>query len=250
MGIIMFNGVSSKDVGIEVETFPAYNIPEKEYLVYHVLGRNGDIVIETGTYKNVARNYNVSIATWDKVSYSRKINQVAEWLHSAHGYARLEDSYDQDFYRLAYYNEHATIENLFNEAGRGQINFECKPQRFYKKGEIPIRYTSGESSIQNETNFDAKPLIKVVGTGAGSIAIGNYVVGIADSAADTIYIDCERQDAYSFTTDPQTGNQVVVNENANITLVSDFPKIEPGSNLVYITGNITYIDLKPNWWTI
>ena len=36
MGIVMFNGKSSKDVGIEVETFPTYDVPEKEFEVIHV----------------------------------------------------------------------------------------------------------------------------------------------------------------------------------------------------------------------
>ena len=46
MGVIVFNGISSKDVGIEVETFPEYTIPEREYEAIHVPGRNGDVIID------------------------------------------------------------------------------------------------------------------------------------------------------------------------------------------------------------
>ena len=51
MGIITFNNISSKSVGLEVETFPDYVAPQKIYEVTHVPGRNGDLVRDTKTYE-------------------------------------------------------------------------------------------------------------------------------------------------------------------------------------------------------
>lgn len=240
MGVIAFNGVSSADVGIEVEKFPSYDIPEKEYDIIHVPGRNGDIVIDTGTYKNVSRIYEVSIATRD-IAFHRKMGRVAQWLYSASGYARLEDSYEPDSYRLAIYNKKVTIENLFNEAGKAKLEFNCKPQRFLKSGDIPTTMTTS-SIIHNDTPFDALPIINVVTDNtAGELVVGDTVLSIAANAGLNLTINSELQDVYSGT----------ANKNSYITLNSGvFPNLKPGNNTISFTGGIQSITVYPKWWTI
>lgn len=240
MGVIAFNGVSSADVGIEVEKFPSYDIPEKEYDIIHVPGRNGDIVIDTGTYKNVSRIYEVSIATRD-IAFHRKMGRVAQWLYSASGYARLEDSYEPDSYRLAIYNKKVSIENLFNEAGKAKLEFNCKPQRFLKSGDIPTTLTRS-SIIHNDTPFDALPMIDVVTDNtAGELVVGDTVLSIAANAGLSLTINSELQDVYSGT----------ANKNSYITLNSGiFPKLVPGNNTISFTGGIQSITITPKWWTI
>ena len=241
MGMILFNGVSSKDVGIEVETFPTYDIPEREYEAIHVPGRNGDIIIDNGTYKNVKRSYQVSIATYN-IPYSQKMAGVAKWLHSAPGYARLEDSYEPDFYRLGYYNEEVSLENLFNEAGKATINFTCKPQRFYKSGDMPVEFTSS-GALQNRTVNIALPKVIVTkDTTEGKFTIGNATITVLADAGTSIIVDSELQDAYN-----------VLGENMNSYITFDdgiFPILEPGNNIVSFTGGITKLEVIPRWWAI
>lgn len=241
MGVIVFNGVSSKDVGIEVETFPTYDIPEREYEAIHVPGRNGDIIIDNGTYKNVKRSYKVSIATYD-IPYSQKMAGVAKWLHSAPGYTRLEDSYDPAFYRLAYYSDALSLENLFNEAGRGDISFICKPQRFYKSGDMPVEFTEG-GYIQNGTVNPALPKIIVTkGDTDGSVTVGNATITVLAASGTPIIIDSELQDVYNLNGD---------NKNSFITFDDGiFPILEPGTNTVSFSGGITKVEVIPRWWTI
>lgn len=240
MGVIAFNGVSSADVGIEVEKFPSYDIPEKEYDIIHVPGRNGDIVIDTGTYKNVSRIYEVSIATRD-IAFHRKMGRVAQWLYSASGYARLEDSYEPDSYRLAIYNKKVSIENLFNEAGKAKLEFNCKPQRFLKSGDIPSIITTS-SIIYNDTPFNALPIINVVTDDtAGELTVGDVMLSIAANAGTNLTINSELQDVYSGT----------ANKNSYVTLNSGiFPKLVPGNNSISFTGGIQSVTIYPKWWTI
>lgn len=256
MGIVVFNNKSSKDIGLEVETFPEYIVPEKIYDIIHVPGRNGDVVIDTGTYANVPRTYKVSIATRDQVSYSQKMSQVAEWLHSASGYARLEDTYDQDFYRLAYYNEQVSIENLFNEAGRANINFICKPQRYYKYGEVPVLFnTTGK--IQNMTINPSAPLLNIttnntaedpsdVNQIVGSVSIGSYTFSIKHDEnyiGETMRftVDCELQNAYRG--DINMNNLMILNGE-------DFPRIDPGEQLISFNGGVQSVEVIPRWWIV
>lgn len=241
MGVIVFNNISSKTLGIEVETFPTYDVPEKEYEVISVPGRNGDLLIEGNRYKNVSRSYLVSMATYDRVSYTNKMREISEWLHSASGYARLEDSYEPDFFRYAYYKDPINIANIYNEAGRATLKFECKPQKYLRSGEYPVAFTVA-GSIQNETKFDALPIITVtMNNVAGSVSIGNYAFDIEAGAGNTITVDSELQDAY----------QGVVNKNQYLVLNGgEFPKLVPGANAISFSGGVTSVEVIPRWWTV
>ena len=175
-------------------------------------------------------------------SFSTIINQVAEWLHSASGYARLEDTYEPDYYRMAYYSESISVENLFNEAGKATLNFICKPQRYLKSGETPVTFT-GEGTIQNGTRFSSSPVLKVTTDNTqGSVAIGNHSITIkAGAGTDPITIDCELQDAWSGTS----------NKNSYIVLTdSEFPVIDPGTQTVTFDGGVQSVEVIPRWWTV
>lgn len=247
MGTVIFNGINSRDLGVEVETFPAYEYPEKEYQVYHVLGRNGDIIIDTDTYKNVPRTYRINAATFDRVEYYKLSNSIVSWLTSASGYARLEDSYEPEYYRLAYYKDSGSISNIFNEAGQATIKFICKPQRYLKSGDVPVEFTQA-SAIQNRTNFKSRPLIKVTKTynsDTGTVTIGSYSFNVLAGSATTLYVDSELQDAY--TTDPTEPT----NQNGYISLNNgDFPMLVPGLNNISFTGDLTKVTITPRWFTI
>lgn len=241
MGIVVFNGRSSKDVGLEVETFPQYETAQKVLDVISVPGRNGDLIVDTGKYKNVPRSYKVSIATYDRVSYSQKMAQIAEWLYSASGYARLEDSYDADFFRLAYYADQTSFENLFDEAGRATLNFICKPQRYFKSGEFPILF-SATGKIQNGTIKEAYPLLKIITDNTeGTVSIGSYNFEIAAGAGTTLYVDCELEDAYY--NGESKNNYINLNGGG-------FPVIDPGEQTISFTGGVQSVEVTPRWWTV
>ena len=165
MGIIMFNGASSKDYGIEVEHPPKYNYPERDYTIVHVPGRNGDLVLDSESYQNVERVYELAIGEYHG-DFTVLANRLSTWLHSARTYARLEDSYEPEYYRMALYQEGTSIENFFHQGGRVEVTFNCKPQRFLKEGEkavVTFKWPVGEEAaisaaikIRGEYNLELK----------------------------------------------------------------------------------------------
>ena len=191
MGIVIFNGISSQDLHIQVQTEPDYDFPEKDYEVTHVPGRNGDIVIDQGSWQNVSRKYNLAMDA-GKISYTEVASKLVQWLHSASGYARLEDSYEPDFYRMAMYKDSGSITNIYNKAGQIEVEFTCKPQRYFKSGEVADIFTTS-TEYRNPTDFPAKPLIKIHGSGLGTVRIGAYTVTIND-ILDGMIVDSEQQD--------------------------------------------------------
>lgn len=237
MGIVKFNGVTSRSIGLEVESPPDYDIAERIYEITHVPGRNGDVVMDTGAYKNSTRPYKVSIGR-DEGNFANLANRVSGWLHSAPGYLRLEDSYTPDYFMLARYGESNSLINILQQAGKATINFDRKPQRFLKKGDIPFKMI-GPKTFNNPTNFVSKPLIKIEGNGSGIINFGDYTIKV-NNLSSFMYIDSEEEDAYK---DKE-------NMNNSIELTNGFPMFKVGNTLVSFSGGITSLTITPRWWTI
>lgn len=234
MGVIIFNNKSSADCRIQVAHPPGYAYPERDYTITHIPGRNGDIIQDNGCYKNVERTYEVSFDAPNE-DFATYANAVSAWLHSTTGYARLEDSYEPNYYRMAIYQESNIFENLYNQAGTATIVFECKPQRFLKTGDNTITIQNG-LTIMNPTGFEAYPLFKVTGTSGVLTVNGNSIT--FSSINDFVMLDCELQDAYKEN----------INKNSNIS--GTFPVLKPGSNTISWTGGISSVTMKPRWWTI
>lgn len=234
---IVFNGLSSNEYKIQIEHPPGYETPSKDYEIVHVPGRNGDVVMDKGSYQNVSRTYQIAVGSYEK-KYVEMMNNISEWLHSASGYAYLWDSYEPEYYRLAMFDEALSLNNIYNQAGRTTISFNCKPQRFLVYGDDVLIYIK-KDRLMNPTKFKALPIIRVKGTGSGVLSIGSYTVTIS-SIGGEIIINSEIQDAYSGTT----------NRNSDVTLASGFPKLEPGDNEISFSGGITSLEVIPKWWTL
>lgn len=237
MGEIVYNGRSSKEIGLEVETFPSYQTPRRKYETIQVPGRNGDLLIDGGSWENVIRSYEVSIGSFRR-SYYEMMNAVSEWLHSTHSYARLEDSYEPEYYRLAVYLEEISMSNIFNHGGKGTIDFNCKPQRFLKSGDYPITITA-QTRIQNPTIFPSLPVITVYGTGSGTLEVGDCNIQILDIGGE-IVIDSEIQDAYLG----------VINKNPMISVPDGFPQLLKGITDISFSGGISKVEVIPKWFTL
>lgn len=236
MGIVVFNGISSQDLHIQVQTEPEYDFPEKDYDVTHVPGRNGDIVIDQGSWQNVPRKYNLAMDA-GKISFTEVASKLVQWLHSASGYARLEDSYEPDFYRMAMYKDSGSITNIYNKAGQIEVEFTCKPQRYFKSGEVADIFAAN-AEYRNPTDFPAKPLIMIHGSGSGTVRIGSYTITIND-ILDGMIVDSEQQDTYKDQT----------NCNSRVS-ISEYPKLVSGNNVISMSGGVTSIEIIPRWWTL
>lgn len=238
MGEIVYNGVSSKDIGLEVESFPTYRTPKRSYSTVQIPGRNGDLIVDNGRWDNTVRTYSVSIGSYDR-SYYEMMNKVANWLLSAMSYSRLEDSYEPDCYRLAVFLNEVEFSNLFNQGGKAVLDFNCKPQRFLKIGDEVITLTERSNVLQNPTNYASLPIIKIYGSGTGTLVVGTYTITI-NNIENGIVIDSEIQDAY-------LGNN---NKNQSIVIPNGFPKIDPGRVSIGFSGGITKVEVTPKWFTL
>lgn len=235
-GLIVYGGEASSDFGMVIEEAPAFDRPKRKATTYTVPGRNGVVLFQQDAWEDTTRSYNVFITDNAKDNLTDAVNAIEAWLNSQVGYTRLEDSFEPDVYRLAYYNGGDAFSNSMTQYGRATLTFSCRPERFYKYGENAITVTNGDS-IFNATRFASKPLIYIRGTGDVTITLGGST--ITATVNGFINIDCDSMNAYRYPDE---------NENASIT--GAFPTIPPGSSTVGITGTTTLVTITPRFYTI
>ena len=229
-----FDGVSSERFGLWISGAGTYDTPERDVELVSVPGRNGDLEFFNGRYHNVLVNYRASGIVTD---FKAKIADFTSWAMSKTGYKRLEDDYHTDYFRLARVVSPIELYVAQNiRAGKLDISFDAKPQKFLKTGETAETFTAN-GTIRNPTLYNAKPLIRIYGT--GTLKIGTYQIQLTNNGTYTD-VDCDIMNAYN------------ASENLNRYLKvtnNKFPEILPGNNSVKLTG-ITKVEITPRWWTL
>jgi len=235
-GLLVYGGEASADFGIVLAEAPAFERPTRKQSVFTVPGRNGAIIQQENAWNDVSRVYKVWVADSADKDLTDTVDAVAAWLNSKTGYNRLEDNFEPDVYRLAYYSGGDSFTNDLTQYGEASLRFTCRPERFLKDADNELEVVNG-SEIINETRFASRPLIHLEGSGLVSFSIEG--VTITASIADYINIDCESMNAY---------REPAENMNANIT--GTFPTIGPGVANIGITGTVTRATIRPRYFTI
>lgn len=226
---ITWNGVSSDTIGVIVEKIPNRYVPTRRFSPQQVAGRNGNILLVDKAFPNVEQEYEVYLSA-ESQGLPSVARACAEWLMGPDGYSELTDSYDTTVYREAYIMGGFDIENILNKFGKCTISFSCKPQKYLLSGTSYVTMNSG-GTISNPTPFDARPLIKV--SGSGEIVVNSKPILILDTVSDFI-INCETMEA---------------DDNTKISCL-EFPVLSGGSNTVTVSSTITALSMIPRWWTL
>lgn len=233
---LTFAGRSSLDFGIVISGEATYNAPKRDYSSIPVPGRNGDLIIDNGNFKNMPITYPAAAI----IDMPQRTSDFFNYLASKISYQRLEDTYHPDEYRLAQYTGGTEVESsgYMNREGKFEIVFNCKPQRFLKSGENAIKFNANGSFL-NPTNFEAKPKIRAFGTGAGTVGIGSYLITITEMD-EYIDIDCDLMDAF----------KGLINMNSKVSFNATEISIPTGESGLTFTGDITSVEVTPRWYKI
>lgn len=235
-GLLVYGGEASSDFGMVIAEAPAFNRSTRKQTVFSVPGRNGDIILQQDAWNDVPRNYNVWLTEGDGKDLTSKVDELMAWLNSKKGYQRLEDNFEPDVFRLAYYSGGASFENHLTQYGRGTLAFTCRAERFYKSGEQELTVSNGDK-VNNPTRYASKPLIHIEGSGSVTIAFGGATMSA--TLTDYINIDCDAMNAYR-----------LPSENKNDKISGTFPTLQPGINTIGVTGSVTKVVITPRFFTI
>ena len=236
-GFLTIGSTSSADFGIWITGDGLFDSASPDVSVTSVPGRNGDLLYSNNRFKN----YTVTIPCFMRRDFKANFQAFRAFLFSDVGYRRIGNTYTPDKFRLGRITGTVNPSDILwgDDGGAFEVTFDCKPQHFLKSGENALSVSSS-AVLSNPTQFEAKPLIKVVGY--GTITIGDETIVIAENTLPYIKIDCEIMDAYYGT---------VTNANSYITVSGDdFPVIPTGETTISLDGSFTSCEITPRWYTI
>ena len=231
----VYNGESSLDHGMYIGGQRTFNAPQRDVTKVAIPGKNGDLIKDNGRWLNINVPYNIVIM--DEFKY--RADEVRAWLCEPKGYARLEDTYHPESFRLARFGSSIDFAtSAWNKVGRASIVFDCMPQRFLKSGEN-FEAVSNGLSIFNPTRYPSKPIVRVTCSGSGSVIVNGYEIELTDIST-YVDIDSELQDCY-------VGQQ---SYNNKVALGNGFPLLKSGRNVVFWSSGVSAVEIMGRWYTV
>ena len=210
--------------------------PTRKMTVTPIAGSNREFVEMENAWNSYDQTYTLFVGDGTENSIQDIVNECARVLYK-NGWQVLLDDYDSDHYRMAYYAGPFDVENRRTFAGKFDVTFRCRPERFLITGNTPVNVETG-GTIFNPTGFDSKPLIRITGSGSGTLTVAGVTMAFT-GITDYLNIDCDRMDVYRLPT-----------ENKNNLMTGEFPVLHSGDNIISFTGGITGVTITPKWWTI
>lgn len=131
-----YDGQNSADFGLYIAGDSVYDAPTRDMDMITIPGRNGQLSIDQGRFENITVTYPCFIWADTQEEFRTKARAIRNWLTPKHSYYRLTDEYNPESFRLGIYKSGLEVDPIFyNRAGRFELSFDCKPQRFLFTGE-------------------------------------------------------------------------------------------------------------------
>lgn len=238
-----FGLIDSRDYGVYISGSGAYNAPRRSYTEVVVPGRNGTLLIDNGNYENIEVTYPAFITGGS--DFAERLATFRSALLSQIGYKNLYDSYNNtpsQFRQGCFMNEIHVNPSAFLTAGKFDIVFNCKPQRFLDSGNNVLTLTAS-GTLTNPTPYPCKPLITVTGYGGLFVSGNSGIQMVIENIYPEIVIDCETKNAY--TPDYYNANDALI-----VPTNGQFPVMNSGNVYFSFDSTITKVEVVPRWFIL
>ncbi|MHB9943584.1 phage tail protein [Clostridium sporogenes] len=256
----VWKGLNSLDLEIMVNKLPPIIRAEKNIEKIEVIGRNGFLTQDYGTYKSNIKPVECTIKNLDN------IDAICSWLDGSGEvvFANEEDK----IYKATIINQ-IPIDKIARTYHKFIIQFECQPFKYDRYNNPIIKITennvirnskvihplstynfngigiveNNKLATINENNFieifnpgtiESNPVITIYGYGNVDLNINDNIINLTN-VANNITIDSEIMDCYR---DGQLFNNYMKGE---------FPIFKTGANKISWMGNVQRLEIKPNW---
>lgn len=242
-----YNGHSSLEYGLAINSknnvfgapkpvIEKINIPGRGNIVYN--GKTDEL--DNGEYSDFSKKYSCFMMLDDNNDFSIEdtARAIAGWLSKEQGYKRLDDTYEEGYFREALFESEMSAQDVAAMLiGKIDLTFTCHPFKYSYAGQKAITLSQA-ATIYNTENFTALPYIKIYGSGTITLYINNRAHTFKD-VNGYIEVDSERMTAYK--------DHTLCNNQMLTTL---FPKLAAGQNDIRWSGNVSRIELTPRWCSL
>ncbi|MDP4174142.1 MAG: phage tail protein [Bacteroidota bacterium] len=218
----IWKGISSLDKNIMVTKLPSLERPDANIEKIAIPGRNGHLTYDDGTYQGTIKPCECAL-------YDGSIDDVSAWLTGS-GDVIFSNAPDK-VYKATIINK-IPFSKIIPTFHNFIIQFDCQPHKYAIDN--PTIALASPGTIFNPGTANSKPVVKVFGTGSIDLNINDNIIYLTN-IVEYVTIDSELMDAYKDT-------QLMNNE-----MIGEFPELIPGSNSVNFSGNVSKIEITPNW---
>lgn len=218
----VWNDIKSNIYGyLEKTPFPELSL--NDFDIQYVPNRSTPIITSKHTRSKITISVNLQRVPRDKYS------SLYSWLNGNNEMGRLVICDDLTKYYKAICTSVKPTHVSYNYSTVA-ITFDCYPYR-YAIDDTAILITS-QSTIDVQGGYYAEPIIKIHGSGNGTVTVNGKNVSVY--VDDYLTLDSERLLAYK-------DNVVCLNQ-----MVGSFPALQVGSNTISFDGGITSLEIFKN----
>lgn len=229
-----WNGVSCEEYGIVMLSAPKQITATERVNSITIPGRSGTLTQLEGEdiYDNIALGCTCLINNADRV------HDISGWMR---GSGKIEFPTTPEGYYVGRVSNQISFDQLVrgNPHRSFQLQFKCEPFLYLHDGLSTLTAVNGTPlRINNPGNISALPLLKVYGTGEGSIVCDGKTMTVNDfSNVDYILIDLEAKTVYKDNPMTLLGTRVS----------GDWLRIPTGVSFIILSGGITKVEITPRW---
>ncbi|HGN5091279.1 TPA: distal tail protein Dit [Streptococcus pyogenes] len=230
---IKFDGKKSSDFDLRIINDVEHDSSFYDVDQVKVPGRDGVVLKDNKRLEAIERSYPLRL--YSKRRLTEVETDISNWLN-VKGWKDLELSWEPDYIYKATHITPFSIKEVLRNFGRLKINFLIHPIKYLKTGKQEVPLVNG-GTLQNPGNVQAKPILKIKGTGNGVLTINDFETGLENVQGELV-IDMERHLVYK--------DVLSAWDNIVRTERHRMPLFDVGQNKISWTGNFT-VTAVPNW---
>lgn len=222
-GELIFNYNSSINLNLYLENYPSIPIANEEYEEQTVEGRNGNLIINKGTYPDKKIPFTFTILS-PKIEID--FEKVYEWLTEIEDNRLIFGRGDRCYkVKKVIFGD---IQKEFRSIGEFDVTFLCEPFTQDLNSEVYEIVNSG-FTLYYAGNAPGDTLIKIYGSGNIQLTINGETMQI-DNVTDYVEVDSDLL---------QVRNQDGTSKDDDA--LGDFVLFTKGENVISYTGTVTKI---------
>lgn len=219
----IFKGKSSLDFDLILEKCPDKISPKRRDEIVIIPGRHGNLTTTDGAFESYIRSAEFVVTNL------RQIDNICEHFKGS-GWLIFDDEPNRKY--MARVANQLDFSRIIKDFKRFQVEFEVQP--FGYDIDLYKLTKTAPFTLMNIGTVESEPIITIYGSGNVTLTINSKNV-ILTGISGSITLDSETKNAYSGAT------------LLNNKMQGEFPILSLGENIFSWTGNVTKIDVQPNW---
>lgn len=228
----IYNGVSSRDIGIMVNKINHHDILSEERIEKGSFPRINGVIYNDS---NLLESYTLEIecTLYNKFTLE-DISRIKRIFSDRDGELIINNK-PNHILKVKLISS-VQFTKLFGNTGSFILRFEVDPLSYLKSGFDWVQVSSG-SKLINIGNVESKPCYKITSSGAKCTLTVNGVTMEFNEVKDTFIVDTNLEDVHG-----ENGE----NLNKYMSIESDFVGLTTGDNVISFVG-INKLEIMPRW---